>query len=207
MKTRRFPCCLLLLLALIGCGTLPEKKGQQYVSEPLQVSVKPDVNIRRISISKPLNVVIDPGIPEKLDYVTINGQLLVPIVNYRSAIQGALNETFRRNFPQVTFSAEETGSGIEIVLVRANLQADNSMSFQAILVYSGKDAFDIGGATTSRTIQLSSTIYTWVEDARSKYVKPLTEEAISKMCIAVYDRFFKDQDVTDSQFWENVNTE
>jgi len=204
MKVRILFCILLVPIVLIGCLGIP-KPQSHYVSIPLEVSVKPDVNIQRIAIHKPLSIVIDPGIPEKLDYITSAGSLTVPIMNYRTAIQDALLETFRRNFPRVTFSSEETGTGIEVVLLRANLQADNSMSYQAILAYSGKDAFDVGGATTPRTLELASTIYTWVEDARTKVVKPLTEEAIAKMCIAIYDRFFKEKDVAESQFWENVN--
>lgn len=200
---------LAFVVAVLAVSCVTTSTGSGNTSSPLALAIKPpQVNVRRMNVDQPLHLVIASGIPEEYKYSVYNGTVTVPITNYRSAIEAALKTALSNNFQEITVGGTETDKGLEVVLLRANLQEGNSINFQAILLIDGKEAINVGAVTASRTIRLSSSAFTYVEDTRNQIVKPLTEEAIDKMTSLIYDGLFRDQDhVIDTHFWEKINGE
>ena len=196
-KTRILLLFIVSAIALASCATTSETP----TSEALSISIQPQINIRRLSINEPLQIVLHSQILDEFTYMA-PGDVPVQFINFRKTIADALLLTFQNNFSDVVVNSQESGSGLELIATLATLQPDNALRFHTILVYNGEDVADVGGTTESRVLLISSTIYTYIKDTREKYVKPLTEEAIDKMCSATYDYYLRDQDFIDGGFWD-----
>ena len=191
--------CIRTMIPLVSCVSTGEAD-----SEALFILTQPEVNIRRLMINQPLQIVLHPQIQNEF---TNMAPSYVPIqfIDFRKSIADALVFVFKNNFSDVVANPQETGSGLELPVTLASLQPDNALKFHSILVNDGNDVADTSGTTTTRIIAITSTAFTYVKDTRNKVVKPLTEETIDNMCSSIYDRFFRGQDLEDSGFWDNFN--
>ena len=177
--------------------------GGSQTTGPLFIEAYPEIEAVDIVLKQPLQIHLDPGIP---DGFTFTGTTGVPIelVDFRLSIANALRHAFEPSFEQVAINDVREGDGVtiagkgfELILADASLLTDNSITFFALLFAGGEMIADAGGTTEPRVVSVESTVFTFEQDARNKIVRPLTEEALEKMTAALYDAFVRDLDLAE----------
>jgi hypothetical protein len=204
MKSRFLPSVLLLavlVFVLIGCATT----GSDSSSGDVVLSPGPaEVNVMSFTVPAELSVIIDRAILNELEYKM--GSVTMRLVDYRNSLQKAMNEAFGNNFTTVLVKDTPAGTGLEVVLKRASIEPTTAIKFHAELLENGQFVLDTSGVTEARTVYMSSTVWTYVEDTK-KISKQLIEEGILKTVDMVYDGLMRNQSLMDRNFWQQSRTQ
>jgi hypothetical protein len=122
---------------------------------------------------------------------------------YRKTIGETLKHTFAGNFAAVVVAPRENGSGLELVVARADMQPTNTIKYGVALLNNGKELLDVTGETAGKTIAMRGN----AGDLKAKYdgmIEELTDYTLQSLGEKVYDQIMRAESLQQSGFYESL---
>jgi hypothetical protein len=178
-----------LAIGLVGCATSKSSSSKSqpsgFVAYVGYRSVETKVAVRRWKAPLALGVVVGQKVQ---DQFTVEPSLHMAnhYTEYRKTIGAALQRVFGENFANVAVADKESGSGLELVVTRAEMQPSMTIKFGLSLLQNGRELLDVVGESEGKTVAMRGNRDTLFE----KYdgaIEEVTDFALASFAEKVYD--------------------
>ena len=157
--------------------------------------VKVSVAERRLKSPQVLRIVVSSKVEDSFT-ISPTPSMQNNFTDYRQTIGETLKKAFAGNFETVEIVSKETGQGVELVVLRAEMLPTTTIKYGVALLWDGKELLDATGESKGKTIMASGS----VSDMYAKYdgmVEELTDYTLLNLADQTYDAVMRAQKLED----------
>ena len=154
-----------LVFQSFACGG-----GGVFVANVGERSIQTKVAARRWKSAMPLRIIVGPAVEDAFVVQPVPS-MTQNYANYRKTIGAALKGAFAENFAAVELADKETRAGLELIIVRAEMQKTTTIKYGVALQWDGKELADVTGESSGKTIAMRGGAH----ELHEKYDGPIYE--------------------------------
>ena len=176
-------------LGLVACGGSGRANtpsgGSGFVAEVGHRSVAVKVAARRWRSPLALRVVVGSQVQDQFT-IEPSQHMANHYTEYRRTIGTTLQHAFEQNFASVEVADKESGTGLELVVTRAEMQPTTTLKYGLALIWDGQELLDVVGESDGKTVAMRGK----AEGLREKYdgvIEELTDFTLASFAEKAYD--------------------
>ena len=175
-----------LVFQSFACGG-----GGVFVANVGERSIQTKVAARRWKSAMPLRIIVGPAVEDAFVVQPVPS-MTQNYANYRKTIGAALKGAFAENFAAVELADKETRAGLELIIVRAEMQKTTTIKYGVALQWDGKELADVTGESSGKTIAMRGGAH----ELHEKYdglVEELVDFTLESFAEKVYEALMRSE--------------